>query len=47
MEHVLDEVMALFPSRYIHLGGDEAVKDQWQASKKVQAQRAPARPEGR
>lgn len=39
MEQVLDEVMALFPSRYIHLGGDEAVKDQWQASKKVQAQR--------
>jgi hexosaminidase len=38
MEQVLDEVMALFPSRYIHLGGDEAVKDQWQASKKVQRQ---------
>lgn len=29
---VLDEVMALFPSRYIHAGGDEAIKDQWQAS---------------
>lgn len=39
MENVLDEVMAMFPSRYIHLGGDEAVKDEWQASKKVQAQR--------
>ncbi|WP_017460650.1 beta-N-acetylhexosaminidase [Dyella ginsengisoli] len=39
MEHVLDEVMALFPSHYIHLGGDEAVKDQWQASPAVQAQR--------
>jgi hexosaminidase len=38
MEQVLDEVMALFPSRYIHLGGDEAVKDQWQASPAVQAQ---------
>ena len=35
--HVLDEVMALFPSTYIHIGGDEAVKDQWQASPAVQA----------
>ena len=39
MQHVLDEVMALFPSRFIHLGGDEAVKDQWQAAPAVQAQR--------
>ena len=38
LENVLDEVMALFPSTYIHLGGDEAVKDQWKASPKVQAQ---------
>jgi hexosaminidase len=37
VQHVLDEVMALFPSRYIHVGGDEAVKDQWQASPVVQA----------
>ena len=37
MQNVLDEVMALFPSRYIHVGGDEAVKDQWQASPAVQA----------
>jgi hexosaminidase len=36
-EGVLDEVMALFPSTYIHLGGDEAVKDQWKASPAVQA----------
>lgn len=35
---VLDEVMALFPSPYIHLGGDEAVKDQWKASPRIQAQ---------
>jgi hexosaminidase len=34
---VLDEVMALFPSTYIHVGGDEAIKDQWQASPAVQA----------
>jgi hexosaminidase len=37
LESVLDEVMTLFPSRWIHLGGDEAVKDQWQASPAVQA----------
>ncbi|MFL6245994.1 MAG: beta-N-acetylhexosaminidase, partial [Thermoanaerobaculia bacterium] len=37
LEDVLDEVLALFPSRYIHIGGDEAVKDQWQSSPRVQA----------
>jgi len=37
IDHVLDEVMALFPSTYIHVGGDEAIKDQWQASPTVQA----------
>lgn len=37
IENVLDEVMTLFPSTYIHLGGDEAVKDQWQNSPAVQA----------
>jgi len=37
MDNVLDEVMALFPSHYIHVGGDEAVKDQWKASPAVQA----------
>jgi N-acetyl-beta-hexosaminidase len=37
IEHVLDEVMELFPGAYIHLGGDEAVKDQWRASAHVQA----------
>ncbi len=37
IEDVLDEVMALFPGQYIHVGGDEAVKDQWQASPRVQA----------
>jgi hexosaminidase len=38
LENVLSEVIALFPSEYIHVGGDEAVKDQWQASPKIQAQ---------
>ncbi len=37
LEDVLGEVMALFPSRYIHVGGDEAVKDQWKASPEIQA----------
>ncbi|MBF9131733.1 beta-N-acetylhexosaminidase [Plantactinospora sp. S1510] len=30
--HVLDEVMELFPSRHIGIGGDECVKDEWRAS---------------
>jgi len=38
LQDVLDEVMELFPSRYIHVGGDEAAKDQWQASTRVQQQ---------
>ena len=37
LEDVLDEVVALFPSRYIHVGGDEAVKDQWRSSPRIQA----------
>jgi hexosaminidase len=37
LEDVLDEVMALFPGEYVHVGGDEAVKDQWKASPRVQA----------
>jgi hexosaminidase len=37
LETVLDEVMALFPSEYIHIGGDEAVKDQWEANPHIQA----------
>ncbi len=38
VKNVLDEVMDLFPGQYIHLGGDEAVKNQWKASPKIQAQ---------
>lgn len=37
LEDVLDEVIRLFPSTFIHVGGDEAVKDQWRASPAVQA----------
>ncbi len=36
LENVLLEVMELFPGEYIHVGGDEAVKDQWKASPLVQ-----------
>jgi len=36
LEDVLAEVIKLFPGDYIHVGGDEAVKDQWQASARVQ-----------
>ncbi len=32
MQDVLTEVLALFPSHWIHTGGDEAVKDQWKTS---------------
>ena len=38
VKDVLDELVAIFPGTYIHLGGDEAVKDQWQRSPQVQAQ---------
>ena len=29
LEHVLEEVMEVFPSPYIHVGGDEAAKASW------------------
>ena len=29
LEDVLDEVLELFPSKYIHIGGDEAPKTRW------------------
>lgn len=29
LENVLDEVCALFPSKYIHIGGDESPKTHW------------------
>jgi hexosaminidase len=36
LEDVLTETMAIFPSEYIHVGGDEAVKHQWENSVRVQ-----------
>ena len=37
MQDVLGEVIELFPSSWIHVGGDEAVKDQWKANPAIQA----------
>lgn len=37
LDDVLAEVIELFPSRYIHVGGDEAVKEQWKSDPRVQA----------
>lgn len=33
LKDILDEVCNLFPSKYIHLGGDEAPKDNWNCCK--------------
>ena len=32
LQNVLDEVIALFPSKYIHIGGDESPKKYWEES---------------
>jgi len=37
LEAILTEVIDIFPGRTIHIGGDEAVKDQWRASPAAQA----------
>lgn len=37
MENVLTEVIELFPSEYIHIGGDEAGKNTWKTCPKCQA----------
>ena len=36
LEDVLTEVIDIFPSEYIHIGGDEAIKDQWKSSDRIQ-----------
>ncbi len=38
LENVLGEVMDLFHSPFIHVGGDEAPKDQWKASRRIRKQ---------
>ena len=37
MQNVLGEVLQLFPSPWIHVGGDEATKEQWKANAEIQA----------
>jgi hexosaminidase len=37
MQDVLDEVMQLFPSEFVHIGGDEVETEQWVQSQSVQA----------
>lgn len=37
LNDVFDEVIALFPSKYIHIGGDECLKNRWMACPKCQA----------
>ncbi|MFD7729719.1 beta-N-acetylhexosaminidase [Kitasatospora phosalacinea] len=36
-EHVLEELLEVFPSTFVHLGGDECPKDQWKHSDAAQA----------
>lgn len=37
IDDMFTEICALFPSTYIHMGGDEAPKTQWEQSPRVQA----------
>ena len=36
LENVLAEIMDIFPSKYIHIGGDEAPKTEWKTSAQAQ-----------
>lgn len=40
LQDVLTEVMAIFPGRYIHVGGDEAAKERWNADPAARARLA-------
>ena len=40
LETVLDEVIEVFPSEYIHIGGDEAVKHHWKTCPKCKQRMA-------
>ena len=37
LQNVLEEVLGLFPGKFICIGGDEVPKDQWKASREAQA----------
>ena len=38
VKDILDEIVELFPSEYIHIGGDEAHKYEWEENKEIQNQ---------
>ena len=38
LETIFDEVCALFPSQYIHIGGDEAPKERWKSLLRLPSQ---------
>lgn len=37
LQNVMDEVLQLFPSKYVHVGGDEAPKKHWEKCPRCQA----------
>ncbi len=37
LKNILNEVIKLFPGKYIHIGGDEVPKDRWKACPRCQA----------
>ncbi|HEY0712565.1 MAG TPA: beta-N-acetylhexosaminidase [Polyangia bacterium] len=37
LQDILEEVLVIFPSKFIHIGGDEAIKNEWKASPVAQA----------
>jgi hexosaminidase len=39
LQDILQEVLALFPGPYVHVGGDEVPKDNWRACPRCQARR--------
>jgi hexosaminidase len=40
LQNVLDEVIPLFPSKYVHIGGDECPKESWKKCPKCQKRMA-------
>jgi hexosaminidase len=39
LQNVIDEIIPLFPSKYIHIGGDESPKNNWKRCLRCQARR--------
>ena len=37
LDGFLEEMTALFPDEYFHVGGDEVEPDQWKANPRIQA----------